>query len=69
MYGKRHGDGSYTYYDGGKYEGEWVDDKVRASPAGVHRSRSSGRGRRAADCAPWRQLGALRLSCQRSSGF
>lgn len=28
VYGKRHGNGSYTYHDGGKYEGEWVDDKV-----------------------------------------
>jgi len=29
VYGKRHGKGAYTYHDGGKYEGEWVDDKVR----------------------------------------
>ena len=28
VYGKRHGNGTYTYHDGGKYEGEWVDDKV-----------------------------------------
>ena len=27
-YGKRHGHGTYTYHDGGKYEGEWVDDQV-----------------------------------------
>jgi hypothetical protein len=27
---KRHVHGSYTYHDGGKYDGEWVDDKVRA---------------------------------------
>ena len=32
MYGKRHGNGSYTYHDGGKYDGEWVDDKVRSHP-------------------------------------
>jgi hypothetical protein len=31
VYGKRHGNGSYTYHDGGKYDGEWVDDKVRAA--------------------------------------
>ena len=30
MYGKRHGKGTYTYHDGGKYDGEWVDDKVRS---------------------------------------
>ena len=30
MYGKRHGKGPYTYHDGGKYDGEWVDDKVRS---------------------------------------
>ena len=30
VYGKRHGNGSYDYHDGGKYDGEWVDDKVRA---------------------------------------
>ena len=29
VYGKRHGNGSYEYHDGGKYDGEWVDDKVR----------------------------------------
>ena len=32
VYGKRHGNGSYTYHDGGKYDGEWVDDKVRSHP-------------------------------------
>lgn len=31
VYGKRHGNGSYTYHDGGKYDGEWVDDKVRSA--------------------------------------
>ena len=29
VYGKRHGQGSYKYHDGGMYDGEWVDDKVR----------------------------------------
>ena len=23
--GKRHGQGTYTWFDGGKYEGEWKD--------------------------------------------
>ena len=32
MYGKRHGTGIYTYHDGGRYDGEWVDDKVRPAP-------------------------------------
>ena len=33
VYGKRHGQGSYKYHDGGMYEGEWVDDKVRVIAA------------------------------------
>ena len=37
MYGKRHGKGAYTYHDGGKYEGEWVDDKVRNKAPRSHR--------------------------------
>jgi len=28
VFGKRHGHGTYHYLDGGKYEGEWVDDKI-----------------------------------------
>ena len=28
MFGKRHGHGTYHYLDGGKYDGEWVDDKI-----------------------------------------
>jgi|EP01047_Picozoa_sp_COSAG01_P021610 hypothetical protein len=28
VYGKRHGTGEYSYHDGGRYSGEWVDDKV-----------------------------------------
>ena len=40
MYGKRHGKGTYTYHDGGKYDGEWVDDKVRSFACLVARLRA-----------------------------
>jgi hypothetical protein len=29
VYGKRHGNGVYNYHDGGKYDGEWLEDKVQ----------------------------------------
>eukprot|EP01046_Picozoa_sp_COSAG06_P097375 COSAG06_NODE_43486_length_371_cov_1.400735_1_plen_79_part_10 len=27
-YGKRHGNGSYTYHDGGKYDGAWENGQM-----------------------------------------
>ena len=44
MYGKRHGKGTYTYHDGGKYDGEWVDDKVRSFAYLIARLRAAGSG-------------------------
>jgi len=42
VYGKRHGKGTYTYHDGGKYDGEWVDDKVRSFAYLIARAAGSG---------------------------
>lgn len=36
MFGKRHGFGKYHYGDGGRYEGEWVDDKIDGKGKSVY---------------------------------
>ena len=36
VYGKRHGFGIYTYLDGGRYEGEWVEDRIAGKGKSVY---------------------------------
>ena len=36
VYGKRHGFGVYTYLDGGRYEGEWVEDRIQGKGKSVY---------------------------------
>ena len=36
--GKRHGYGVYSYADGGRFEGEWIDDKVHGRGVSIYAS-------------------------------
>ena len=36
MYGKRHGSGVYFYLDGGRYDGEWVDDRIQGRGKSIY---------------------------------
>src|SRR5262249_9050391 len=36
VYGKRHGQGAYYYLDGGRYEGEWQDDRIQGKGKSVY---------------------------------
>jgi hypothetical protein len=36
LHGKRHGFGIYNYLDGGRFEGEWVDDRIQGKGKSVY---------------------------------
>jgi hypothetical protein len=45
VYGKRHGYGAYFYLDGGRYEGEWVDDRIQGKGKSVYANGNVSGGR------------------------
>ena len=36
LHGKRHGFGKYQYLDGGRFEGEWVDDRIQGKGKSIY---------------------------------